>query len=84
VPLQIEPSDLSQLHAHVLVLAYHVPDRRRDLTSRKQACCHLIEQGLKQVVVTPVDQRYIDRLAPEPPSGGQATKPSTNNHDPVP
>jgi hypothetical protein len=47
-PLQIEPSDLRKRHPHVLVLAYHVPDRRRDLTGRKQARCHLIQQGLEQ------------------------------------
>ena len=83
VPLQIEPGDLRKLHPHVLVLAYHVPNWRRDLTGRKQARCHLIQKGLEQVVVTPVDQRDIDRLAPQPPGGGQATEPSTNDHDPM-
>ena len=80
-PLQIEPSDLRKPHPHVLVLAYHVPDRRRDLTGRKQARCHLIQQGLEQVVVAPVDQGDIDRLAAQPPGGGQPAEPTTNDHD---
>jgi hypothetical protein len=65
----------------VLALAYDVPDRRRDLPGGKQARCHLIQQGLEQVVVPPVDQGDIDRLAPQPPGGGQATEPSANDHD---
>jgi hypothetical protein len=82
-PLQIEVGDLGKVHPHVLVLAYDVSDRRRDLTVRQQARRHLIEQRVKQVVVSQIDQRDIDVLAPEPPGSRETTESFTSDHDPM-
>ena len=53
--VEVEAGDLGQLDADVLVLADYVAQGRRDLAGRDQAGRHLVQEGLEQVVVAPVD-----------------------------
>ena len=80
-PVQVEAGDLGQLHPDVLVLANHVAQGRRDLAGRDQSGRHLIEQRLEQVVVAPVDQRDLDRLAGQP-VGSRAGRRSLRRRSP--
>ncbi len=54
-PVQVESRHLGQLHLDVLVLAHHVANRHRDLAGRDQPGRHLVEEGLEEVVISPVD-----------------------------
>ena len=81
--VEIEALDLGQLDLHVLVLAQHVPQRRRDLPGREDAGGDLVEQRLEQVVVPPVDQGDLDVELGEPPACRQPTESAPDHHDAV-
>src|SRR5258708_27783608 len=57
---QVDALDLSQQHAEVLLFRLELPDRRRYLGSCQNSGGDLIQERLKDMVVTPVDQRYFD------------------------
>ena len=63
--VEVEAHDFGQFYADVLVLAYYVSDRGGDLAGGQHADCHLVKEGLEQVVVTPVDEGDVDGVAAE-------------------
>src|SRR5262249_39157683 len=56
----VNAGDLREEYADVSLLCLELTDRRRDLGRREDRRGHLIEQRLKYVVVTPVDQYDLD------------------------
>ena len=59
--LDVDLLDFTQDHPQGRVVAQDVADGRRDLPLREDAGGDLVEQGLEQVVVCPVDQGDPDR-----------------------
>ena len=57
------------------------PQRRGALARRDGARRELVEQGLEEVVVRPIDQRHLDVGAPQLLGGGQATEPAADDDD---
>ena len=47
-------------HGRILLFGEDAPDRRGDLRRREPGGCHLVEQGLEQVIIVPVDHRHVD------------------------
>ncbi len=64
-PIQVESRYFGQLDLDVFVLAHHMSNRNRDLARRYQPGGHLVEEGLKEVVIAAVNERDINRLAAE-------------------
>ena len=81
--VKVEPGDLGQLDADVLVLAEHVADGRRDLAGRDHARRHLVQERLEQVVVAPVDHGHVDVLAGQEAGRRQAAEAPADDHHPV-
>ncbi len=69
----------SEEHRRVPLSPDELAERRGDLPRGKDGDRHLVEQGLKDVVVVPVDQNDLRRRATESLDGSQATKASTDN-----
>src|SRR5260370_41889889 len=57
---QIDAFNLGQQNAEVLLLCFKLTDRRRNLRSRQNRCRDLIQERLKNMAVTPVDQQNLD------------------------
>ena len=74
-------SDFGQHHRQVLLLTGELPDRRRDFGRREDRGCHLIQQWLENVVITPVDQKHFGIALPQRPRRGHAAKTATDYHD---
>ena len=81
--VQVEPGDLGQLDADVLVLAQHVADGRRDLARREHARRHLVQERLEQVVVAPVEHVTSTLFAGQPPGRREAAETSAYDHHAV-
>ena len=62
-------------------VAEHLAHRRRDLRRVQQAARDLVQQRREQVVVLPVDERDVDRLARELLRALQAAEPGTDDDD---
>ena len=60
--LEVKAAHLGQTHAHVLFLAHDVPQRGGDLARREHARGRLVEEGLEQVMIAPVDQSDVHRF----------------------
>jgi hypothetical protein len=78
---QVEVGDFGQHHRQVLLLTGELPDRRRDFGRREDRGCHLIQQWLENVVITPVDQKHFGIALPQRPRRGHAAKTATDYHD---
>ena len=63
--------------------AQHLADRRGDLALGEDAGRHLVEQRLEQVVRGAVDQRDLDRRAPQRLGGEQPAEPRSDDHHAV-
>src|SRR5262249_42534377 len=61
----VNAGDLREEYADVSLLCLELTDRRRDLGRREDRRGHLIEQRLKYVVGTPVDQYDLDVGVPQ-------------------
>ena len=81
--VDVDVCHLSHVHPHVAVPAQHVADGRGDLALREDAGRHLVEEGLEQVVVGPVDDGDVDRCPLQGPGGEEATEPTADDHDAV-
>ena len=81
--LEVEAGHLGQLHLHVLLLAHDVPEGGSDLARGQHAGRRLVEEGLEQMVIAPVDQRDVDRFASQQPGGRQAAEPTPDDDHPV-
>ena len=82
--LEVEPGHLAHLDGDVVVLSQHVARRRSDLSLGEDARRHLVEERLEQVVVDAVDQRYLDRGAPEELCGEEPTEAGPDDDHAVP
>ena len=78
--LAVDGLDGSKQSRDILAPAKEVPDRPRDLGGRERRCRRLIEQRLKQMMVTAVDDGDPDRRAGEPVDGLQPAEPGAD-HD---
>jgi hypothetical protein len=74
VEFQVEAGYFGQHHRQVLLLAGKLPNWRRDVGRREDRGCHLIEQRLKDVVITPIDQNNIGIALPQCPRRGHAAE----------
>ena len=75
---------LAQDHAQRRVVAQHVADGGGDLALGEDPGGHLVEQGLEEVVVGPVDQGDADRRPLEGPGGEEAAEAAADDDDVVP
>jgi hypothetical protein len=63
-PLEVEPRDLGEQHAHVAVALEDRPQRIRDLARRQRAGRDLVGQRLEQMEVAAVDERDLHGRVP--------------------
>jgi hypothetical protein len=63
--IELEAGHLRQYDADVLPALEHLAKRRRDLGRRERARRDLIGERLEEVEGLPVDERHVDRGAPE-------------------
>jgi hypothetical protein len=57
---EIDALNLRQRHAEILLFRLELPDRRRYLGRRQNSGGDLVQERLKDMVITPIDQRYFD------------------------
>ncbi len=60
--VEVKAAHLGQAHVHVLFLAHDVPQSGGDLARREHARRRLVEEGLEEVVIAPVDQSDVHRF----------------------
>ena len=77
----IDGVDLGQDHLHVRLAAQHRSDRLRDVRRRKRGRRHLVEQGLEQVVIAPVDEGDVHGCVGERLRGLQSPEPAADDDD---
>ena len=77
--LQIEIKHFFKQHFNIGVGPKYPPDGRCDFAGRQAGGSDLIEQRLESVVISPVNDRDLNREAGDPASGGQARE--TSPHD---
>jgi hypothetical protein len=80
----IDVHHLAQEHPGVGLVPEDVTDRRRDLALAQNPDHHLVEQGLEEVMVSPVDHRDLDLPAPQRPGGKQAPEAAAHDRHPIP
>jgi len=78
---RIDTLDLGQQHAEVLLFRLELPDRRRYLGRRQHGGGDLVQERLKDMVITPVDQRYFDIGSLERPCCRDAGKSAADYQD---
>ena len=77
----VEIRHFGKQHFGVLIPPEDVAQRRRDLTWRKPTGRYLVEQWLKEMEVTPVDQRHLHGRVTQRLGSIEAAKPASDNHD---
>ena len=77
-PLGVHVGGLGHHDRRVGAAPERRPQRRGALARRDGARRELVEQGLEEVVVRPIDQRHLDVGAPQLLGGGQATEPAAD------
>jgi hypothetical protein len=77
----IDPADFAKKYGRVSLIFQKSPDRRRDLSGRKHRCRHLIQQGLKEIVIRSINHQDIGVRMPKGLSGSEPRKTGTDNHD---
>jgi hypothetical protein len=65
----------------VLLPGDDLADRRGDLCRREHRGRDLVQQGLEEVVVAPVDHRHLDRRSRERTNNGEATEAAADDDD---
>jgi hypothetical protein len=68
-------------HGRVLLALENPPDRETNLTGRQNRRCHLVEQGLKQVVIRAIDQDDFRGRVLESLGGGESAKAAADYDD---
>ena len=81
--LGIDADDRGQHRRHLGAPAHDPADRPGDLREAERRGGGLVEQGLEQVVVAPVDQRHPDRRPGQALHGGEAAEPGADDDDMV-
>ena len=79
-----EPVDrfsLAQNDFAVRLAPQDSPNRPGDITRTECSGRNLVEQGLEQVMVSAIDQRYPHRPIAERTRRGQAAEPAANDHN---
>ena len=72
--VEVDVLHLAQDHAQRRIVAEDVADGRCDLALREDPGGHLVEQGLEEVVVGPVDEGDPHRRPLEGPGGEEAAE----------
>ena len=80
-PLGVHAGDFPKQHLGVLLSPQHMADRRADVGRRERGGRHLIEQGLEEVVVLPVDERHMHRRMGQRAGGTQSAEPAADDDD---
>ena len=78
----IDGVDPGQDDVHVRLAAQHRADRLRDVRRRKRGRRHLVEQGLEQVVIAPVDESHLHGRVGERLRRLQPAEPTADDDDP--
>src|SRR6516165_11418174 len=77
----IDTRNRGESHRDIALCAYDAADRCGDIGRRKTRGCDLIQQGLEQVIVVPIDQRDLARGSGQPLGRGQPAEAGAHNHD---
>ena len=77
----IEIDDFSQQDLTVLLPANDGTNRRCDVGGRETARGNLVKQGLKKVVVVPIDNRNLDLRLAEFSCGFESAETTANDYD---
>src|SRR5262249_51740760 len=78
---EIDADDLRQKDTEVLLLHLELTNRNGDVTGRQDRGRHLIEERLKYVVVSTIDQEDLRINAPQRVRGSEARKPAADDHN---
>ena len=78
---EIDALNLSQQHAEVLLFRLKLTDRRRYLGGRQNGGGDLVQERLKDMVITPVDQRDLDIGSLERPCCRDAGETAADDQD---
>src|SRR5262245_21185517 len=68
-------------YRRVPLLAEYIPQRRTDLARRKDLGRHLVELGLKEVMIGAIDKNHLDWRPAKCPCGRQFAETSTDDDD---
>jgi hypothetical protein len=79
---EIDGSSLRQQHSGIRLSAQNSTDGVCNISGGKSRCRDLIEQWLKEMVIAPIDQRYLNILAPQRLRRIESTESTTNDHNP--
>jgi len=77
----VHSRDLALEHGRVLLALENPPDRKTNLAGRQNRGRHLVEQGLKQVVIRAIDQDDFRGGVLESLGCGQPAKATTDYND---
>src|SRR5579863_1172866 len=80
-PFEIEFIYFSQENLDVTMFAHDPADGSSDFSGRQSGCCHLIQQRLKIMVISAVDQCDFYRQVGKTESRIQASKSRSDNHN---
>jgi hypothetical protein len=78
---QVHPFDLRQEDRDVSRIAQDRAERARDVRRRQRRRGHLVEERLKQVMVSAVHDGDADRMAGQPARGVQPAEAAPDDHD---
>ena len=79
--VQVEAVDLAEHDARVSLAAQDLPQGHRDLDRRERAGRDLVGERLEEIEVLPVDERHLDRGAPEAADCEQPAEASSDDDD---
>jgi hypothetical protein len=68
-------------HDRVALTSEHLAQRGRDVGWGEHGRCHLVQEGLKEVVVVTIDQNDLRARAPEGLDGAKASKSASDDDD---
>ncbi|MNE85365.1 hypothetical protein D3C80_1823560 [compost metagenome] len=80
----VDIAHLAKQRRHLGPVAPEAADRPGDFGGRDQRCCHLVEQGLEEMMVAPVDEGDPHRRAGKPLDELQSAKPAADNDHVMP
>src|SRR6266478_9886211 len=78
---QVDALNLGQQHAEVFLFRLKLSDRRRNLGWRQNSGGDLVQERLKDMVITPVDKRYFDIGSLERPCCRDAGETAADDQD---
>jgi hypothetical protein len=81
-PFPVNSDDALHQHQGVLLARQNVPDGRCNLRRGQEGRRHLIEKGLEQMVVAPVDHDHLDRRVAQLQGSVEAAESGADNDHP--